>query len=66
MEASDVLSFWFEQERKRWFEKSHAFDGEIRYRVVRLSRAAFGPRVTPLSPDAGSLSSARDELSRAP
>jgi hypothetical protein len=36
MEASDVLSFWFEQERERWFEKSQAFDGEIRQRFPYL------------------------------
>ena len=40
MEPSDVLSFWFEQERARWFEKSHAFDGEIRQRFLPLYEEA--------------------------
>jgi uncharacterized protein (DUF924 family) len=40
MEAPDVLSFWFEQERERWVEKSHAFDGEIRQRFLPLYEKA--------------------------
>jgi uncharacterized protein (DUF924 family) len=36
MDASDVLSFWFGQDRKRWFEKSDAFDAEIRLRFLSL------------------------------
>lgn len=36
MEASEVLSFWFGQHRKRWFEKNPAFDEEIRFRFLTL------------------------------
>jgi uncharacterized protein (DUF924 family) len=36
MEASEVLSFWFGQDRKRWFEKNPAFDEEIRSRFLPL------------------------------
>lgn len=35
MDASDVLNFWFGQDRKAWFEKNPVFDEEIRQR--------FGP-----------------------
>jgi uncharacterized protein (DUF924 family) len=36
MEASDVLRFWFERDRKAWFEKNPAFDDEIRQRFLPL------------------------------
>lgn len=36
MEATGVLKFWFERERTAWFEKSAAFDEEIRRRFLHL------------------------------
>ena len=36
MEATAVLKFWFECERKAWFEKTTAFDEEIRSRFLPL------------------------------
>ncbi|OGA65519.1 MAG: hypothetical protein A3G83_04505 [Betaproteobacteria bacterium RIFCSPLOWO2_12_FULL_68_20] len=36
MQASEVLSFWFGQDRKRWFEKNPALDEEIRSRFLPL------------------------------
>ena len=36
MDGSDVLSFWFGQDRKAWFEKNPAFDEEIRRRFLSL------------------------------
>jgi uncharacterized protein (DUF924 family) len=32
--ASEVLKFWFGQQRKAWFEKNPAFDEEIRTRFL--------------------------------
>jgi uncharacterized protein (DUF924 family) len=34
MDAAEVLSFWFGQDRKRWFEKNPALDEEIRSRFL--------------------------------
>ena len=34
MEANEVLKFWFERDRKAWFEKNPAFDEEIRQRFL--------------------------------
>ena len=34
--AEEVLSFWFGQEAKRWFEKNATFDAEIRSRFLPL------------------------------
>ena len=34
--ASDVLHFWFDRDRKAWFEKNPAFDAEIRARFLPL------------------------------
>ncbi len=43
MEASDVLRFWFERDRKAWFEKNPVFDEEIRQRFLPLyQRGAVG------------------------
>ncbi|MEK6246436.1 MAG: DUF924 family protein [Pseudomonadota bacterium] len=36
MGAEEVLKFWFERDRKAWFEKNPAFDGEIRQRFLPL------------------------------
>jgi uncharacterized protein (DUF924 family) len=36
MDASAVLSFWFGQDRKRWFVKDPAFDEDIRRRFLGL------------------------------
>src|SRR5690349_19881204 len=36
MSAAEVLSWWFGQDRKRWFEKNEAFDAEIRARFLPL------------------------------
>ena len=47
MDADEVLKFWFERDRKAWFEKNSAFDEEIRQRflpVYELGAAAkLGP-----------------------
>jgi uncharacterized protein (DUF924 family) len=34
MDAHQVLKFWFERDRKAWFEKNPAFDEEIRQRFL--------------------------------
>jgi uncharacterized protein (DUF924 family) len=34
MHTDEVLKFWFERDRKAWFEKNPAFDAEIRQRFV--------------------------------
>jgi len=34
MDADEVLKFWFERDRKAWFEKDPAFDAEIRQRFL--------------------------------
>jgi len=34
MHADEVLKFWFERDRKAWFEKDPAFDAEIRQRFL--------------------------------
>ena len=36
MHAQEVLDFWFQRERKAWFEKNPAFDEEIRQRFLCL------------------------------
>ena len=36
MHPTDVLDFWFRQDRKTWFEKNPAFDEEIRQRFLSL------------------------------
>lgn len=43
---SDVLDFWFKQERKAWFEKNPAFDGEIRVRFLPLFERALKQDLT--------------------
>ena len=40
MEAGEVLKFWFERDRKAWFEKNPAFDEEIRARFLPLYEQA--------------------------
>lgn len=54
--AEEVLSFWFGQDAKRWFEKNAAFDAEIRSRFLSLYEA--------LSVNADWLSQPRDCLAR--
>ena len=36
MDANGVLKFWFDRDRKAWFEKNPAFDEEIRQRFLPL------------------------------
>jgi uncharacterized protein (DUF924 family) len=38
---SDILDFWFSQDRKAWFEKNPAFDEEIRTRFLTLFERAL-------------------------
>ena len=38
---SEVLDFWFRQDRKAWFEKNPAFDEEIRARFLPLCEKAL-------------------------
>ena len=38
---SDVLDFWFKQDRKAWFEKNPAFDAEIRARFLPFTEMAL-------------------------
>ena len=40
MHPSELLDFWFGQERKAWFEKNPAFDEEIRRRFLSLYESA--------------------------
>ncbi len=40
MGADEVLRFWFERDRKAWFEKNLAFDEEIRARFLPLYELA--------------------------
>jgi uncharacterized protein (DUF924 family) len=54
--AEAVLTFWFGQEAKRWFEKNATFDAEIRSRFLPLHEA--------LSSNADWLSQPRDCLAR--
>lgn len=41
VEASDVLRFWFDRDRKAWFEKNPVFDEEIRARFLQPYEQAF-------------------------
>jgi uncharacterized protein (DUF924 family) len=41
MDAAEVLSFWFGQDRKKWFVKDPAFDEGIRSRFLVLYQEAF-------------------------
>src|SRR5262245_5737222 len=34
MQPGEILDFWFQRERKAWFEKNPAFDAEIRARFL--------------------------------
>ena len=54
--AEEVLSFWFGQDAKRWFEKNATFDAEIRSRFLPLHEE--------LSSNADWLSQPRDCLAR--
>ena len=40
MDAAQVLRFWFDRDRKDWFEKNPAFDAEIRERFLGLYEQA--------------------------
>jgi uncharacterized protein (DUF924 family) len=40
MTPKAVLDFWFGLDRKAWFEKNPAFDGEIRHRFLTLYEGA--------------------------
>ncbi len=40
-EAPEMLRFWFDRGRKAWFEKSPAFDDEIRARFLPLYERAL-------------------------
>jgi len=41
MDAAEVLRFWFNRDRKDWFEKNPAFDEEIRARFLPLHELAL-------------------------
>ncbi len=41
MSPQDVLDFWFDQDRKAWFEKDPAFDAEIRSRFLPVYETAL-------------------------
>jgi len=41
MNAKEVLKFWFERDRKAWYQKDTAFDDEIRTRFLRLHEQAL-------------------------
>lgn len=43
---SDVLDFWFKQDRRAWFEKNPAFDAEIRARFQPLVESAIAQGLT--------------------
>jgi uncharacterized protein (DUF924 family) len=36
MDTAEVLKFWFDRDRKAWFEKNPVFDAEIRQRFLPL------------------------------
>jgi uncharacterized protein (DUF924 family) len=40
MDADEVLKFWFERDRKAWYQKNPAFDEEIRTRFLALHEQA--------------------------
>ena len=42
MPPQDVLDFWFDRDRKHWFEKNPAFDAEIRSRFLDRHETACG------------------------
>jgi len=41
MDAGEVLKFWFERDRKAWYQKNPAFDEEIRARFLPLHEQAL-------------------------
>jgi uncharacterized protein (DUF924 family) len=41
VKPSDILDFWFQQDRKTWFEKNPDFDAEIRARFLPLFELAL-------------------------
>ncbi|HLX79393.1 MAG TPA: DUF924 family protein [Burkholderiales bacterium] len=41
MGADEVLKFWFERDRKAWYQKNPAFDGDIRTRFLCLFEQAL-------------------------
>jgi uncharacterized protein (DUF924 family) len=41
----DVLDFWFDRDRKDWFEKNPSFDDEIRARFLALHESALDGRL---------------------
>ena len=45
MSPETVLTFWFGQDRKAWFEKNPAFDAEIRARFLPMVEAALAGRL---------------------
>jgi uncharacterized protein (DUF924 family) len=45
MDASAVLSFWFGQDRKRWFVKDPAFDEDIRRRFLGLYESGVNQKL---------------------
>ena len=45
MGASEILKFWFERDRKAWFEKNPAFDDEIRQRFAGLYELGASDRL---------------------
>jgi len=45
MNPTDVLDFWFQQDRKAWFEKNPAFDAQIRAYFLQYYEAAAAGRL---------------------
>jgi uncharacterized protein (DUF924 family) len=45
MQPRDVLDFWFNRDRKAWFEKNPAFDEEIRSRFLPFYESAAEGRL---------------------
>ena len=45
MEPSQILKFWFGQDRKLWFEKNPAFDEEIRSRFLSWHEAGVAAKL---------------------
>ena len=47
MEPAEVLKFWFERERKAWFEKNPTLDEEIRFRFLPCYEKAVEEKLEP-------------------
>lgn len=54
MDAGEVLKFWFERDRKAWYQKNPAFDEEIRTRFLPLHEQALKGELKGWQAQAGS------------